>query len=321
MPVCLHSCSRRGFIKTVATATLGWVTVKTDNGGTGSIDPNYFVLMADTHIDVAPGNIRHGQNMYENLQRSIHRIRSRSPFPCGVIINGDCSFNIGEHASYVLLKELVQPLVEEGIGVYMSMGNHDHRANFYRAFEDAGEFVASMPDKQFVEGRHILIIDSGYAYMFVLDSLIHAEDVYTLKGAFGHEQLDWLDEALARHKDKPVHVFAHHYPNNAGLLSDSYGNGINDQDAFFNVLSNHAQVQSYIFGHSHLWEHGHSHNNMFDLVGQPATGYIFRDEQPLGYLHARLGPGQMDLKLEALDTNHPWHGQQYAISMNREGAP
>ena len=308
MPISLPSYSRRGFMQTVAAATAGWVTIRTARADSNEIDSNYFVLMADTHIDVAPGNIRHGQNMYNNLQTCVQRILSNAPLPAGVIINGDCSFNIGERESYVHLKTLVQPLIDAGIGVYMSMGNHDHRANFYDVFADM------QPDPLFVEDRHILILDTAQAYMFILDSLIHAENSYTVKGEFGEQQLAWLDEALGEHADKPVHVFAHHYPNNAGILSDTYGNGIEDQSEFFGILSRHSQVESYMFGHGHIWDFNHKHGGKFELLSQPSTGYIFRPEQPRAYLHAQLSPRRMDLKLETIDTNHAWQGQEYTVA-------
>ncbi len=308
MPISLQAYSRRDFMQTVVAATAGWVTIRTARGDSSGIDPNYFVLMADTHIGVTPGTIGHGQNMYNNLQTCVQRILSNSPLPAGVIINGDCSFNIGERDSYVHLKALVQPLVDAGIAVHMSMGNHDHRANFYSVFDDM------QPDPNFVDGRHILILDTEHAYMFILDSLIHAEDRDTVKGEFGEAQLAWLDDALGEHDDKPVHVFAHHYPNDAGIKSDTYGNGIEDQFAFFGVLSSHSQVESYIFGHAHIWDFDHTHAGRFELLGQPATGYKFRAEQPRAYLHANLSPRRMDLKLETIDTSHAWQGQEYTLA-------
>lgn len=311
MPTSLLPISRRRFLQSsVVAAAAGWVTLRTVHAADEASDPNYYVFMADTHIDRDPDRVRHMANrhvnMRANLDKAVADILSNKPYPAGAIINGDCAHDVGLEGDYQVLARCIAPLLEAGIAVHMTMGNHDDRGPFY-------EVLANMrPEQPLVQDQHVLILDTPHAYLFLLDSLLRVN--YT-PGRLGEDQITWLKHALQAHQDKPVILFAHHYPQWHGAGGQHFGrNGLQDGDDLFAAVTDHEHVRAFLFGHSHRWEVGRTYRHVA-LINQPAVAYVFREEQPSAFLHARFEPQGMNLQLECLDTRHPWHGQRHEINL------
>jgi len=306
MPLYIPPISRRSFIKSTSVATAGYLLGFHRNllGQTSNIDPNYFVLLADTHIDADRDRVYREVNMGENLTITVDRIiNSYSSKPAGVILNGDAAITRGLSGDYATLMEILQPLRDEGIPVYITMGNHDDRGPFYETIPDM------VPDVSYVSQRHILIVECPEAYMFLLDTL---DQVNQAPGELGSEQLDWLDQALSDYNDKPVMIFGHHFPETGS------GRGLQDIDEFYEIALAHRHVKIYFYGHSHRWQFS-SHEGLH-LVNHPATSYVFRPEQPSAFVHANFEPGRVHLKLDCLDIDHSWHEQQGYLNYRDDAA-
>jgi hypothetical protein len=66
--------------------------------------------------------------------------------------------------------------------------------------------------------------------------------------------------------------------------------------------------------------YGHSHRYHFDtldgvhLINLPATGYNFRDSEPVGWVEATLTGEGADLRLNAVAGNTAGHGKTRSVS-------
>ncbi|HLS27324.1 MAG TPA: metallophosphoesterase [Opitutales bacterium] len=258
------------------------------------IDPNYFVLLADTHIDQNSNRLLRGINPAETLDLAVKRIVTQRPRPAGVIINGDAANTTGLIGEYGLLAWLLRPLSEAGIPVYITMGNHDNRAAFYSVMPKM------KPSTPLLEEAHVGIVDTPNAYLFLLDTL----DPPNVSGILGEEQIEWIDKVLAQHSDKPVLLFGHHTPTGVG-------SGLLDVEKLFEVALAHKHAKAYFYGHSHRWEIK-KHEDLH-LVNQPATAHVFQEEQTQAYVHAHFAPDRVRLKFDCIDRNHVWHGESHSL--------
>ena len=297
MPIYIPPISRRKFIKTTSIASVGMLfgfkgTLYGSEGG--NVDPDYFVLIADTHIDVDKNREnRNGDKMFEINQVTVQRIvDAEGPRPAAVIINGDAANVSGRIGEYENLVEILEPLSEADIPVFITMGNHDNRDPFFQIF----------PDKKHenppVSGRHLAIVETPNVYLFLLDTL---DQVNQTPGILGPEQLAWLDTALDQHDDKPVIIIGHHYP------WPNVDRGLMDYDKFYDVILPKRHVKSYIFGHSHRWDLRMRED--LRLINQPANGGNPGSGQPTGILHFHFHNDRMALETDAYNRNDNWHGQ------------
>ena len=84
--------------------------------------------------------------------------------PAGVIISADAARLDGQVADYRSLQSLLTPVAEQ-TPVYIGLGNHDHRENFFTVFGDDDSARAK------VRGRHVTAIETPPVRIVVLDSL------------------------------------------------------------------------------------------------------------------------------------------------------
>jgi 3',5'-cyclic-AMP phosphodiesterase len=298
MPKHIPPVNRRQFLSTAAVTAAGWLTFGASGFAADSdVDPDYYLLLADTHIDRNSNRLLRGVNTAEHLDIAVKRIVELHPRPAAVIINGDAANIRGYLGEYGLLSWILRPLSRAGIPVHITMGNHDDRGPFYTVLADMER------EAPFVDGRHLDILETPNVYLFLLDTL---DQVNQTPGLLGERQLEWLDRALAKHADKPVILFGHHFP------ETGTGRGLQDIEALYAIALSHPHVKAYFYGHSHRWELG-KHEDLH-LVNQPATGYVFREEQPGAYVHARFQADRVELKLDCIDREHPWHGQTHSLA-------
>ncbi len=298
--------SRRRFIGTTLTAGITSLVYPSALAAPATeIWPTYWALLADTHIAGDEAEINSGTNMFDNLNRAIDQILAEDPLPVGAIINGDCAYLKGLDGDYQTLRKAVQRLVEAGVGVHMTMGNHDNRGPFYKAIAD------QKPATSFVEGKHVAVVETVPVDLFLVDSLMQV-DVVT--GEIGTQQLSWLARALKQHRGKPAIVFGHHNPQ----LNDAGVNGIKDTKLFLDLLHKHPNVQAYCFGHTHNWNLSESSEGL-NLINQPPVAYVFQKSRPNGWLRMHADRKGMKLELRAFDKNHEQHGEQHYIAFHRIG--
>jgi len=259
------------------------------------VDPNRFVLLADTHVSQDPQKVLRETNPFENFKKAREQYGAVNARPAGLIIAGDCVFLKGEPADYQTLRELTASIP---MPITFAMGNHDHRENFWEAFSAARAKTLPVPDK------HVTVVEAPYADWFVLDSL---ETTAVTPGKLGEEQLKWLDAQLALRPDKPALVLAHHNPDPPGTSS-----GLKDMGELLKVLFAHKRAKAYFFGHTHRWTRTQFEG--LHLVNISALAWVFDKDQPHAWVDAVLQPNGISLTLQSLDPTHQDHGQRVELA-------
>lgn len=303
MPIHVRALSRRAFLGGSAAAVAGLAAGRAARGAAGAVwDPNRFALLSDTHIPERPEVEARGVNMTRNLQRVVGQLLALERKPAGVILNGDCAYLKGLPGDYANLASCIEPMAGAGLDLHLTMGNHDDREPLYNAL------AMQRPDGVVVESKHVSIIESEHANLFLLDTLTEV-DVVT--GALGREQRAWLAGELDRRGETPAILFAHHHPQFTPPAEGTRWSGIEDTAEFFALLEARPQVKAFVFGHTHRWSIARR-GGLF-LVNLPPVAYLFEDGMPNGWVDAQLRDGGMELELRTLDPDHPLSGQRVAL--------
>ena len=295
MPIHRISESRRRFLQ--MTAFGGGAALVLSNVpivSASEIDAVSIALLSDTHIPSSADVQARGVNMTDNLRRVIAQVVGRKARPSHLIINGDCAYLSGLPADYQNLAECLSPLEPTDIALHVTMGNHDDRQPLYDAL--AGQ----RPQKAAVMSKHISVIETPFANLFLLDSLFR---VNVVTGEIGKEQIDWLAQQLDERSDKPAIVMAHHNPQFSAPPEGKPWTGMSDTESLFEVLESRQHVKAFLFGHSHHWNH--SRRGRLHLVNLPPVAYVFNDSQPNGWVDAVLTADSMRLELQTFDPKHP----------------
>ena len=296
MPITLPQLTRREFLKRAALVGAAAVLAPSSHAGLfgKSRDKHTFAFFSDTHI-AADAALKHssGVNMADNLAACSRELAAWPVKPAAVIVNGDLAFKNGQPEDYATFGKLIEPV--RGLApVHLSLGNHDERENFWKAFPHDEAKVKSVPQKQ------AAVFASDRANWFLLDSL---KVTLETPGELGAAQLDWLNRELAARPEKPAIIVAHHNLNTVGGIS-----GLKDSVALEELFARQPQVKAFIFGHTHNW-HLETHASGVQLVNLPPAGYVFTKGRPSGWVRATLAKDGMEIELRALDIKHPEHAQ------------
>ncbi len=211
------------------------------------------------------------------------------------ILNGDAARLTGELGDYQEVKQLLAPLAAEA-PIYIGLGNHDHRDNFSKVFDQ----LASR--RQSVKGKHVLEVTWPTLRFIVLDSLLYVDRV---AGLLGKVQREWLGQFLEKSDDRATVLFVHH------TLGDGDGDLL-DAERLFALVRPHKKVKAVFYGHSH--EYSFREDQGIQLVNLPAVGYNFADKEPVGWVDARFSAAGAELTLRAFGGNLAGHGQTTSIS-------
>lgn len=310
MTLHLIPASRRRFLQSTISGGVAALACRTADAAP-SASSHHWAMLADTHIAGDPTTVVRGTNMFENLNRIIDEVIREDPLPRGAIINGDCAYLKGLPADYTALRRCVDRLLDADIPVHMTMGNHDDRAPFYTTFSDneSGESP--------VEGKHVAVLETDTANLFLVDSL---KEVNVVTGQLGQSQLLWLHGALKQRSDKPAIVVGHHNPQYLPKGSEAKISGLADTEALIETLHGQPQVQAYMFGHSHNWKLDKTPGGLH-LINQPPCAYVFNQARPNGWVRMTLGEDQFSLELRALDKSHPQHGEKHVLEHRMSATP
>lgn len=289
MPITLPQLSRREFLKRAALAGAAAVLAPQSYAGLldKSRDKHTFAFFSDPHIAADAALKNNGVNMAENLAACARELAAWPVKPAAVIVNGDLAFKFGLPADYATFGKLIEP-VRAIAPVHLTLGNHDDRENFWKAFPRDATELKAVPQKQ------AAIFSSDRANWFLLDSLDLTNHT---PGELGATQLDWLGREFAARPEKPAIIVCHHPLDFTGLL------GLKDSAALEKLLVEHRQVKAFIFGHTHDWKI-ETHKSGLHLINLPPTGYVFKAGRPSGWVRATLAPNGMEIELRALDQKH-----------------
>ncbi len=295
MPITLPQLTRREFLKRAALAGTALALAPAGHAGLfgKSRDKNTFAFFSDTHVAADASLKNTGVNMADNLAACARELAAWPVKPAAVIVNGDLAFKNGQPEDYRTFGRMIEP-VRALAPVHLSLGNHDQRDNFWKAFPQDATQLSAVPQKQ------VTVIAGGRANWFLLDSL---EVTLSTPGELGAAQLDWLGRELAARPDKPAIVVAHHNLNTVSGIS-----GLKDSAALEDLFAQHRQVKAYIFGHTHNW-HGEKHASGVHLINLPPTGYVFTKGRPNGWVRCTLARDGAEFELRCLDPKHAEHAQ------------
>ena len=299
MPIILPELSRRAFLKRAALAgAAAAIAPHTYAGLFGkSRDKHTFAFLSDAHIAADPKTNHGGVNMADNLAGCTRELAGWPMKPAAVIVNGDLAFAYGKSEDYGTFSELIHPL-RAVAPIHLSLGNHDHRKNFWEAFPADTARLESVPDKQ------ATVFSCERANWFLLDSL----DVTAVTpGDLGKAQLGWLARELEARPEKPALVVCHHPIDVTGLM------GLRDSAALLDLLMEHKQVKAFIFGHTHNWNI-EQHPTGVHFVNLPQTAYPFQAGRPSGWVRATLAADGAEFELRCLDKHHPEHAQKTRLT-------
>jgi 3',5'-cyclic-AMP phosphodiesterase len=205
------------------------------------------IHLSDLHL-VAPGKRLWGFDPLARLEACLADIAANHADAAFCAISGDLTER-GEIDAYRLLRERLDGFP---LKIYLMLGNHDHRANFFTVFpdhpRDEGGFVQQAVD---VDGIHFLHLD-------------------TLKGppsSAGHycdSRKAWLAAQLSRVGAAPVVIFMHHPPFDiAHPLMDRIK--LEDGEGFHALLERR-NVRHVFFGHAHRAISGQWHGISFSAT-------------------------------------------------------
>ena len=295
MPTIFHApISRKQFLQ-VSTGMLGAMTVgvlSRTSHANDSDKPDVFqlALLSDTHIPQNPAETYRGFAPTENLAKVVVGVRAWAP--AGAIINGDAARLAGYREDYQQLQKLLTPLADS-TPVYIGLGNHDDRKNFFEVFEKADPSEIA----QKVNGKHVLVVEHPHVRTIVLDSLLYVDRT---AGLLGKSQREWLARYLTEADSRPTVLFVHH------SLGDGDGELL-DVERLFRIVEPHKNVKAIFYGHSHRYRI--ERRGGLTLVNLPATGYNFGDSEPVGWIAAEFDPAGVNLTLHAVGGNQADHGK------------
>src|SRR5207249_323216 len=253
----------------------------------------HLALLSDTHVPADSKNEYRKFLPWENLKTVVRQgFGSR---PEGVILNGDAARLTGELADYEAVKQLLTPLAERA-PVYIGLGNHDDRDNFFKVFDHPSG------NRQKVAGKHVLLIERPAMRLILLDSLLY---VNKAAGLLGKTQREWLGRYLKESDARPAVIVVHH------TLGDGDGDLL-DVERLFQSIRPHKKVKAVIYGHSH--KYAFSRQDGIHLINIPAVGYNFSDDQPVGWVDAVFTGRGVDLKLRAFAGNREADGMSRSLT-------
>ncbi len=294
MPIHLGPVTRRQFLARSLAAGAGLALAPSLLADAKPTDADSWALLSDTHLAADRGRVERGVNMTGHFQTVAAELLGLAKNPAGVFITGDCAFNSGEAGDYAVLAELLEPLRAGAMHVHLALGNHDNRERFWDAFKE--DKTAKRPLKD----RQVALLPTPRVNWFILDSL---EQTRSTPGLLGHDQLQWLAQALDANPFKPALVLIHHNPGlNGGNM------GLKDTLLLYEVIRPRRQVKAYIYGHTHNWKIEQDLSGIH-LINLPPVAYVFQKGEPSGWVHASVRDGGMRLELRCVDRAHKAQGQ------------
>jgi 3',5'-cyclic AMP phosphodiesterase CpdA len=297
MPGLFHEpISRKTFLSTAAKAAGAMALTSTTGRLLLGNEPTELVrvaLLSDTHIPADPAGEYRGFRPVENLKQVVPQVVEAKP--AAVIIDGDAARLAGLEGDYRALRELLAPIAAHS-PVYVGLGNHDDRRNFFKVFP-VGERQESL-----VAGKHVALIERGGVRLIVLDSLLYVDKV---AGLLGKAQRTWLSAFLEEADDRPTVLFFHH------TVGDGDGDLL-DTDRLYRILEPYPQVKALFYGHSHRYALSQREN--LHLINLPAVGYNFSEREPVGWVEATFSPTGVDMTLHAIGGNREGDGQTKSVS-------
>lgn len=237
--------------------------------------------LTDLHLFADRSTLLKGVRPWESLARVLETIRTRNIEFDHLVLTGDLTHD-GQRETYEQLREALGARADR---TWAIPGNHDERAHFAQVFNVSTARAAPRGPS----GRVTFSFAAANWRVLGLDTLVPAE----LRGELGGEQLDWLEEELARHAGSPTLIFLHHPPVDVGSAwLDKIG--LTDREPFCRLIGSSPQVK--LLGCGHIHQEFEARIGSATLLAEPSTSVQFRpgtetlvcDELPPGFRVIRL---------------------------------
>ena len=294
---CNAPLTRRSFFGgAIAAAAFGCRSTNSCQTAKGAAkDQNLSVFLSDIHIsgrNLKPK--RKAQPTYQNplLENAVDAVLAMDPLPARVVVFGDIALWFGLDTDYETSQPILKRLTDAGIDLYVTTGNHDHRAPLFRFYPRQAEITP-------VKGRVVSVIDLGYADLFLMDSLRENLDGEGAgnpgDGELDEAQQKWLMSTAAAAK-RPFFVGAHHPPNEIKIGTEKITAALEENPMF----------AGYIHGHNHRWfkqwhHKGYSSGHIVRSACLPSTGWW----GDIGYATMRTFADRAELSLVETDFFFP----------------
>lgn len=144
-------------------------------------------------------------------------------------------------------------LSKSALHIYPMMGNNDDRGGFRSHLSVPDD---TMPD--FIQ----FSLETSDGTVICLDT----HKIGSHAGQFCDERQEWLDRVLSTCADRPAYIFMHHPPFVLGLPKQDEIR-LEDEDAFWSVVSRHTNVKHLFMGHVHRPTCGSARGIPFATLG------------------------------------------------------
>jgi 3',5'-cyclic-AMP phosphodiesterase len=291
MPVSIQPISRREFLQYSLALGAALALPRGVRAAMPTPICDHIALVSDVHVS---GGL--SRSMAERLSVAVDQVLAQRPQQ--VLVAGDCAYLSGGDGDYQEYIRRIQPLVDAGLPMHMTMGNHDRRDNFWEALP------AEQAEANAALQRQSMVVPGRYANWFLLDSL---DKTNHDAGELGADQLDWLAAELDARANQPALVMLHHdrvRNGKKGLLTDS--------EKLLDIPRPRRHVKAIFFGHTHIWDVAQDHSGLH-LVNLPATGYTLWGRSFLGWANCRVYSDCATLQICTLDANAKENGQNVPL--------
>ncbi len=227
------------------------------------------IQVSDLHF-VPPGTRLLGLDPRARLEAAIADINRHHGDAELCLFTGDLA-DYGAPEAYVALRQTLAAL---RIPYRLTIGNHDDRDAFLRAFPEAPR-----DEHGFVQS----VVSNSDGHVVVLDTHEPGQD----SGSFCARRQAWLKARLKAAAGAPVYLFMHHPPLDIGIPSlDRIG--LVDKQGFTEAVAGAAGIRHIFFGHVHRpmsgsWR-GIPYSAPCSLVHQVPLDFV--TESPVPYDHA-----------------------------------
>ena len=199
-------------------------------------DENLSVLISDLHVGGVNKKFAYTR---PRLEKVVNEILAMRPLPKRVICFGDIGLTYGLAADYAVSRPILQRLVDAGVDLHLTMGNHDRRSAFLQSWPEYGQ-------NALVPGRFTQVVSLGSADLVLLDTLKGTDeraenDMGPVEGTIDPAQLAWFEKFVSEAK-RPFFVGSHQF-------RDLYIEGAKPiaraaKSTFFS---------GWLYGHDHSW--------------------------------------------------------------------
>ena len=268
--------SRRGFLGGALAAFAATGGCRSFfSGAPRDYDDSLTVLISDLHV----GGTSYCQKYQEGrLQKVVAEILAMDPLPRHVLCFGDVAWTAGWRLDYQRSKPILKLLVDAGIDLKITMGNHDRRSHFLESWP---EYATTSP----VPGKIVSVVPLADADFVLLDTLKGTDsrgerEMGPVDGILDGAQLEWLEDWMKK-AHRPFFLGAHHFDDlrieGKGIITRMY-----DASPY---------ATAWIHGHAHIWRSGArvagwSGARMLQVLTLPSTGHW----GDIGYVTFRTSP-------------------------------